>query len=140
MVNTRKINSSSSDDPLYYESIKRELKTRPINECRCDERLETQVEESTRLIYTGLHGEQEHLKIKKRLIDEKFVSMMGECDRDTIGVPSIFKVICTPEVVKKRSISRWTCKNKSRTNSLCNLPDVLAIAGINEVALGWLLL
>jgi hypothetical protein len=24
---------------VYYESIKRELKTRPIYECRCDERL-----------------------------------------------------------------------------------------------------
>ena len=25
---------------VYYESIKRELKTKPIHECRCDERLE----------------------------------------------------------------------------------------------------
>jgi hypothetical protein len=39
---------------LYYESIKRELKTRPINECRCDERLKTKDEESTRLTYTIL--------------------------------------------------------------------------------------
>ena len=30
-------------------------------------------------------------------------------------------------------------KNKRRTNSLCNLPDVLAIAGIKEIALGGLL-
>jgi hypothetical protein len=36
---------------LYYESIKPELKTRPINECRCDERLKTKAEESTRLAY-----------------------------------------------------------------------------------------
>ncbi len=28
---------------------------------------------------TGLFGELEHLKIKKRLIDEKFASVMGEC-------------------------------------------------------------
>ena len=34
---------------VYYESLKRELKTKPINECRCDERLQTRVEESTRL-------------------------------------------------------------------------------------------
>ena len=34
---------------VYYESIKRELKVRPINECRCDERLKTKVEESTHL-------------------------------------------------------------------------------------------
>ena len=37
---------------VYYESLKREVKTKPINECRCDERLKTRVEEckeSTRL-------------------------------------------------------------------------------------------
>ena len=42
-------------------------------------RLKTKVEESTRLVSTGLHGELEHLKIKTRLIDEKIVSVMGEC-------------------------------------------------------------
>ncbi len=54
------------------------LKTRTTNECRCDERLKTKVEESTLLTYTGLIGELEHLKIKTRLIDEKFASVMGE--------------------------------------------------------------
>jgi hypothetical protein len=63
---------------VYYDSIKRELKTRPIYECRCDERLKTKDQESTRLTYTGLFGELEHLKIKTRLIDEMFVSVMGE--------------------------------------------------------------
>jgi hypothetical protein len=53
---------------VYYESIKRELQTRPIYECRCDERLKTKVEESTRLVYTGLLGELEHLKIETRLL------------------------------------------------------------------------
>jgi hypothetical protein len=57
---------------VYYESRKRELKTKPIheihNECRCDERLKTKTEKSTRLTYTGLLGELEHLKIKTRLI------------------------------------------------------------------------
>ena len=33
---------------VYYESIKRELKTKPIYECRCDERLKAKSEESTR--------------------------------------------------------------------------------------------
>jgi len=60
----------------YYESMKRELKTRPIYECRCDERLKTKVEESTRLAYTGLLGEPEHLKIETRLIDEMFASVI----------------------------------------------------------------
>ena len=63
---------------VYYESIKRELKTRPIYECRCDERLKTKAENSTRLGYTGLLGELEHLKIKTRLISEMFASVMGE--------------------------------------------------------------
>jgi hypothetical protein len=60
---------------VYYESIKRELKTRPIYECRCDERLKTKAEESTRLGYTGLLGELEHLKI-----DEVNRRDVCECD------------------------------------------------------------
>ena len=66
---------------VYYESIKRELKIKPIYECRCDERLKTKTKESTRLTSTGLHGELEHLKIETRLIscDERFTSVMGEC-------------------------------------------------------------
>ena len=44
-----------------------------------DERLKTKTEESTRLPYTGLVVELEHLKIKTRFIDEKFASVMGEC-------------------------------------------------------------
>jgi hypothetical protein len=50
-----------------------------IYECRCDARLKTEFEGPTRLTYGGLHGEQEHLKIKTRLIDEWFSSVMGEC-------------------------------------------------------------
>jgi hypothetical protein len=46
--------------------------------CRCDERLKTKGEESTRLGYTGSLGELEHLKIKTRLIDERFPCVMGE--------------------------------------------------------------
>jgi hypothetical protein len=56
----------------------RELKTRHIYEGRYDERLRTKAEESTRLAYTGLFGELEHPKIKTRLIDEEFQSVMGE--------------------------------------------------------------
>jgi hypothetical protein len=40
---------------VYYESRKRELTSRLINEGRCDERLKSKVEESTCLTYTGLH-------------------------------------------------------------------------------------
>jgi hypothetical protein len=62
---------------VYYESIKRELQTRPIYECRCDEGLKVKAEESTCLVYTGLFGELEHLQIETRLIDEMFASVMG---------------------------------------------------------------
>ncbi len=39
---------------VYYESRKRELKIRLMNEGRCDERQKARVEESTWLTYTGL--------------------------------------------------------------------------------------
>jgi hypothetical protein len=43
------------------------LNRKLIYECRCDERLKAKAEGSTRLTYTGLRGELEHLKIKTRL-------------------------------------------------------------------------
>ncbi len=64
---------------VYYESRKREMKVRLMNEGRCDERLQVRVEESTRLTYTGFLGGLEHLKIETRLIDKMFPSVMGEC-------------------------------------------------------------
>jgi hypothetical protein len=63
---------------LYFESRKRELKIRCIYECRCDERLHTKTKEFTALTYTGLVVGLEHLKIKTRLIVEKYVNVMGE--------------------------------------------------------------
>jgi hypothetical protein len=67
---------------VYYESINSEIKIRPMYECRCNERLKTKPEESTLLTYTGWIGELEQtleqLKIKTRLIDEKFTIVMGE--------------------------------------------------------------
>jgi hypothetical protein len=41
---------------------------------------------------------------------------------------------------KKRSVSRGVCKNIRHTNSLCSLPDVLAIVGIKQIESGGLLL
>jgi hypothetical protein len=80
---------------VYYSSRKRELKTRPIYECRCDERLKTKAEESTRLAYTGWLVELEHLKIKTTLIDEMFASVMGEYVffLEMMGAPSKLSVI-----------------------------------------------
>jgi len=46
----------------------------------------------------------------------------------------------TPEGEKKRSVSRWACKNNSLLNSLCNLPDVLVIVDRKATSWGGLLL
>jgi hypothetical protein len=80
----------------YHESTRRELKIKPNFECRYDEILKTNVEESTHLSRTGLVGELEHLKMKTRLIDEKFTSPMGEgeCDLEVMGAPSVLSIIC----------------------------------------------
>jgi len=48
---------------VYYESIKRDINTK--------------TKEFTRLAYTGLVVELEHLKIETRLIDEKFAIVKG---------------------------------------------------------------
>ncbi len=64
---------------FIIKSIKRDLKTRPIYDCRFDERLEPKYDEFKCLVYTGFLEELEYLKIKTRLIDEKFPSVMGEC-------------------------------------------------------------
>jgi hypothetical protein len=63
---------------VYYESMKRKLKIKPIYECRCNGRLQTK--RFTRLEHTGLVVELEHVKIKTRLTNEKFVSVKGECE------------------------------------------------------------
>ncbi len=55
------------------------LKTRPIYDCRYDERLKPKDDESTWLAYTGLLEKLEYLKIETRLIGEKFASVMGGC-------------------------------------------------------------
>ena len=54
------------------------LKTKTIYGYRCDERLKTNVEESTRLVSTLLCPELEHLKIETKLINTTTVSEMGE--------------------------------------------------------------
>ncbi len=56
---------------VYYESMKRDLKTRPIYECRCDERLKTKAEKSTRLAYTEFLGELEHQQIETFIMNRE---------------------------------------------------------------------
>ncbi len=64
---------------VYYESITRELKRRCIYECRCDERLQSKIKEFTRLTYTGLVVELEHLNVSK---DRDEVNKREVCEYD----------------------------------------------------------
>ncbi len=60
-------------------------------ECRCDERLKTKVEGSTRRTYTGLRGDLEHLKIKSDLSIFKVIRSAT----DLVRISSIFVLRCT---------------------------------------------
>ena len=67
----RKLNS------VYYdESMNRQLKLKPVYECRCHGRLQTK--RFARLTHAGLVVELEQFKIETTLIDEMFASVMGE--------------------------------------------------------------
>jgi hypothetical protein len=61
---------------VYYESINVDLKIRPTQDCRCEERLKTKSERSTHLGYTVLCGGLEHLKNR----DEVNRREVCECD------------------------------------------------------------
>jgi hypothetical protein len=70
---------------VYYKSIHREIKTRPINTCRCDERLKSETEESTLLEYTV------------------FLPMFGfQCTQTLEGTPWFFPPCCLLWINKKR--------------------------------------
>ena len=49
---------------VYYESLKRELKTKTTYGYRCDERLKTNVKESTRLFFVYYESLKRELKTK----------------------------------------------------------------------------
>jgi hypothetical protein len=86
---------------------------RHIYECRCDERLKSKDEGSTRLGYTGFHGRLEHLKIETRLINERFVNVMGECDFEVIGESLIFNVIrSVADLVRMLPTFDLSCEEK----------------------------
>ncbi len=63
---------------FIIKSINRELKTRPIYDCRCDERLKPEDDESTCLTYTGLIEELEYLR--------KTVSLSRILERDKTDI------------------------------------------------------
>ena len=53
---------------VYYESIKRVLKIRPIYECRCDERLQCLLRIKNE--YTVVYYESRNRELKIRLMNE----------------------------------------------------------------------
>jgi hypothetical protein len=59
---------------------------------------------SLRLTYTGFLGGLEHIKIETRLIDERFVSVMGECVIVTLKVRRHIQSnpFCRPDVGPKK--------------------------------------
>ena len=78
--------------------------------CRCNESLKAKTDGFKRLAYTGFHGELEHLTIRTRLTGESFECVMGECDLEAIGAPSMFRLIrraaALVRIARKRSVSR----------------------------------
>jgi hypothetical protein len=62
---------------FIIKSINREIKTRPIYDCRCDERLEPKYGEFTCLTYTGLVEELEYLTKDRDELNRREVC---ECD------------------------------------------------------------
>ena len=144
---------------VYYESIKRELNKRLIFDSRCDARLKAKVEGCTRLAYTIWHEEDEVNKravcecdgwvcdldatgapstfrviLSSAALARMLPTLALNCEEDATRLywyrTLVDYISWTPEAAKKRSVSRWACKNRRRTNSLCNVPDVLAIIGI----------
>jgi hypothetical protein len=78
-LKTSRVDWSALFSPfVYYESMKRKIKIKPMYECRCNGRLQTK--RFTRLTHTGLVTELEHRKIKTRLTNEKFASVKGESE------------------------------------------------------------
>ncbi len=68
---------------VYYESRKRELETRPIYECRSDERLKTESEKSTHL-GTGTPKDKDE-------VNRRDVSVCDVvCGELSLGISSLF--------------------------------------------------
>ena len=112
---------------VYYESLKREVKTKPIYEFRCDERLKTKVEESTRLACTLLCAELEHLKIETRLIDEMFANLLLSSPRIQSQIVVYFQQNKKRRKPKVKIVTLQLCEvRKSRYSLYEKLPTCAA--------------
>jgi hypothetical protein len=88
-------------------SIKREIKTRPIYDCRCDERLEPKDDESTCLAYTGKKKKKRNWKKKEK---EKRVASTEVRTRDLTLTNPEFVLFFTVffSLGSKTVISGWS--------------------------------
>jgi hypothetical protein len=110
---------------VYYEGIKWDLKRRPIYECRCDERLKTKVEGSTRLSYTGLLGGLEHLKIEtSRLLTTSLMCLILSCTKH-------YRL----QDLEKLPERRFGCEKKPWIRCECSiLYETLQVVGLTEAS------
>ncbi len=69
------MNECRYDEVVCYETIKRESKIKPNSECRCDEKLKTKVEVSTRLSDTQVNQFILQLNKKRRRPKGKSVTL-----------------------------------------------------------------
>jgi hypothetical protein len=76
---------------------------RLIYECRCDERLKTKSEGSTRLTYTGLHGGLEHLKIETSDLEPSVSSIFIVIRSDVVltRMLTTFDMSCEENAVRR---------------------------------------
>ncbi len=88
---------------VYYESMKRKLKIKPIYECRCDGRLQTK--RFTRLSHTGFVEELEPLKIQTRLTNFVFICLLW-IDEAKANIKPIYDCRCNGRLQTKRSSLR----------------------------------
>jgi hypothetical protein len=91
-----------------------------MNKCRCDERLQTKTKEFTRLPYTGLVLELEHLKIETRLIIMMFASgnvnkkySIGKGKKNGLGSRKTFSNLLSGQTTTMKNIPQVTVVSRS---------------------------
>jgi len=117
---------------VYYEVIKREVKRRPIYECRCDERLNATVEGSTRLTYTGLfvvYYEDIKRDLGRPMYIYTRVSGEGRCDeilkpKVVVYYESIKRELQTRPIYECRCDERLKPKGEESTHLAYSRPVV----------------
>ncbi len=72
---------------------------------------------TARLTYTVLYGGLEHLKIETRLIDERFPSVMGECENVTLKVSKSFFIESRKGELKTKPTYECRCDERLKTKT-----------------------